>query len=52
VPFGGWRIPINYQATETGGGCQPGCHRAYRYDRDTPAVNLPAVAPSPVDKPQ
>lgn len=52
VPFGGWKIPLNYQATETGGGCQPGCHRAYRYDRDTPAVNLPVVVPSPVDKPQ
>jgi len=31
VPFGkrGWRLPLNFEKTETGGSCQPGCHRAY-----------------------
>ena len=39
--FGSWTIPINFQATANGGTCQPGCHRAYGYDRETPVVNLP-----------
>lgn len=41
VPFGDWQIPINFKKTETGGGCQPGCHRAYHYDREQPIENLP-----------
>ena len=41
VPFGTWELPLNFAITDTGGSCQPGCHRAYRYDRDTPVVNLP-----------
>ena len=40
VPFGDWRIPINFKQTSTGGSCQPGCHRLYRYERTTPIVNL------------
>jgi len=43
VPFGKWRIPINYSATATGGACLPGCHRPYRYDRDEPVVNVPSA---------
>ena len=41
VPFGDWRIPLNYRQTSTGGSCLPGCHRAYRYDRETAVANLP-----------
>jgi predicted CXXCH cytochrome family protein len=41
VPFGEWRLPLNYQQTSTGGSCQPGCHREYRYDREKPVVNVP-----------
>lgn len=41
VPFGEWKLPVNFVQTNTGGGCQPGCHRPYRYDRHTPIVNLP-----------
>ena len=44
VPFGQWRLPINYAATETGGSCAPGCHRAQKYDRITPA-SLPSFPP-------
>lgn len=33
VPFGTWELPINYQKTETGGSCAPGCHKLKRYDR-------------------
>jgi predicted CXXCH cytochrome family protein len=40
VPFGRWKIPLNFRETPTGGSCQPGCHRAYRYDRDSPIANL------------
>ncbi len=41
VPFGEWQLPLNYQQTSTGGSCQPGCHRKYRYDREKPVVNVP-----------
>jgi predicted CXXCH cytochrome family protein len=43
VPFegGGWALPINFRKTPTGGGCAPGCHQPYEYDRDTP-VEYPA----------
>lgn len=35
IPFGnkGWSYPIQYTATETGGGCTVGCHRPLQYDR-------------------
>ncbi len=42
VPFGEWSIPVNYQQTPSGGSCQPGCHRKYRYDREKAVVNVPA----------
>ncbi len=50
VPFGKWRIPLNYQTSENGGSCQPGCHKAYRYDRQNPVTNIVPVdvtAPTP-----
>lgn len=40
VTFGKWRIPLNFSPTASGGSCQPGCHRRYRYDREQPIVNL------------
>ena len=36
APFGAWKIPLNFKIDATGGSCAPGCHRAYRYDRDKP----------------
>jgi len=33
VPFGTWELPVNYQKTETGGSCAPGCHKLKKYDR-------------------
>ncbi len=35
VPFGesGWELKINFEQTETGGSCSPGCHKAKTYDR-------------------
>ena len=50
VPFGAWSIPTNYEPTPSGGSCQPGCHKLYRYDRESPAVNFPELTPS--DSPQ
>jgi predicted CXXCH cytochrome family protein len=40
VPFGEgrWELPIDFFTTETGGGCAPGCHRAYTYDRVDPVI--------------
>ena len=40
VAFGGWRIPLNYQSTASGGSCLPGCHKTYRYDRENAVANL------------
>jgi predicted CXXCH cytochrome family protein len=46
TPFGEWNIPIEFQATNTGGSCAAGCHRAYRFDRVTPVDNFRSP-PSP-----
>jgi len=40
VPFGEWSLPINFEPTDTGGACQPGCHKPYRYDRTEAVANL------------
>lgn len=40
VAFGNWQMPIAFRATDTGGSCAPGCHRPYRYDRNTAEVNV------------
>lgn len=40
------RLPINFEQTETGGRCGPGCHRAYGYDRVKPVINHPAQRPA------
>ncbi|MHC4941634.1 MAG: cytochrome c3 family protein [Planctomycetota bacterium] len=42
VPFGdsGWEIPINFEKTENGGTCLPGCHREYSYNRVSQVVNI------------
>lgn len=39
IPFGDWKIPIKFTASETGGGCVPGCHRPMSYDREQPVDN-------------
>jgi predicted CXXCH cytochrome family protein len=33
VPFGKWQLPIKFVKTDNGGGCEPGCHEAQKYDR-------------------
>ncbi|MHC4131574.1 MAG: cytochrome c3 family protein [Planctomycetota bacterium] len=38
VPYGRWELPIQFKKTETGGGCEPGCHLPYEYDRQSPVV--------------
>lgn len=47
IPFGasGWMLPINFEKTETGGKCSPGCHKPKAYDHPGPAV--PAVPAAP-----
>ncbi len=51
VPFGsgGWMLEINFQATENGGSCAPGCHQLKSYDRLTggAAPGLRPVGGSP-----
>ena len=39
VPFGSWKLPLNYQKTKTGGSCTPGCHKLKKYDRANPVKN-------------
>ena len=43
VPFGngGWMLPINFQKTDNGGTCAPGCHLPYDYDRVSPIEYQP-----------
>ena len=52
IPFGQWKIPIRFVATETGGGCVPGCHRSLDYDRKTPVdyTNPTAVKQRPASE--
>ncbi|MFQ6034365.1 MAG: cytochrome c3 family protein [Sedimentisphaerales bacterium] len=38
VPYGRWDLPIQFEKTETGGSCKPGCHLPFAYDRQTPVV--------------
>ncbi|NUP90117.1 MAG: cytochrome c3 family protein [Candidatus Sumerlaeia bacterium] len=33
VPYGGWRMPIHFEALPGGGRCSPGCHQPETYDR-------------------
>lgn len=40
VKFGKWDLPIHFDKTETGGSCQPGCHKPYKYDRTSAVVNV------------
>lgn len=34
VPFGKWNLRLNFESTETGGTCTPGCHKKQAYDRN------------------
>lgn len=43
--FGEWKIPINFKITATGGSCAPGCHRAFKYDREKPVEYRPEDKP-------
>ena len=38
VPYGVWNLPIQFQKTNTGGSCRPGCHQPLTYDRKSPAT--------------
>ena len=39
VPFGAWDLPVNYEMTESGGSCAPGCHKLKQYDRVKKVMN-------------
>jgi predicted CXXCH cytochrome family protein len=34
VRFAKWDMPLRFRHTETGGSCQPGCHKLATYDRE------------------
>lgn len=34
TPYGKWAMPLQYERTETGGSCHPGCHKLEKYDRN------------------
>ena len=50
APFGQWRIPINFTATQNGGSCGPGCHRGKTYDRVN-AVSDGGLSSEPLNEP-
>jgi predicted CXXCH cytochrome family protein len=35
VRFGNWELPIQYEKTDNGGSCTPGCHALQKYSRQT-----------------
>ena len=37
--FGNWEFKLDYQKTQSGGSCWPGCHVERRYDRNLRLVN-------------
>lgn len=39
VPFGRWMMKVEFEPTETGGGCSTGCHLPYKFDRENPVDN-------------
>ncbi len=39
VPFGAWKLPINFKKSAGGGTCLPGCHQLFAYDRQKPVKN-------------
>jgi len=45
VPFGKWKLPLNFVKTETGGSCAPGCHKQYNYDREAPGKEPEPLKP-------
>ena len=54
VPYGQWKLPLNYLPTPTGGSCNAGCHRLATYDRlnATPGISAPIPAEqAPTPKP-
>lgn len=54
VPYGSWRLPIDYSSTENGGTCAPGCHKPYTYDRtkDGPRKLTPSPEVNPGSTPE
>lgn len=49
VPYGNWKMPLNFAKTETGGSCSPGCHKQFAYDRNQPVDYT--VKPEPATQP-
>jgi len=39
VPFGAYQLPVGFKITESGGGCLPGCHQEFFYDRNKKVKN-------------
>ncbi|MHC4911899.1 MAG: cytochrome c3 family protein [Planctomycetota bacterium] len=49
VPYGTWQLPIQFEKTETGGSCKPGCHVPFAYDRESPVVYKEALSSAKTD---
>jgi len=39
VPFGTWDLPVNFEKTDNGGSCMPGCHKVKEYNRVKKVLN-------------
>lgn len=51
VPYGMWDLPVQFEKTETGGTCSPGCHAPKDYDRLNPVDYSKSDKPAETDKP-
>ncbi|MBZ0172719.1 MAG: hypothetical protein K8E66_10095 [Phycisphaerales bacterium] len=40
VPYGDWKLPLNFMRTESGGACNSGCHRPATYDRVNATIGI------------
>ena len=40
VPFGTWKLPLNFKKTVSGGSCAPGCHQAFSYTNNKAAAGI------------
>jgi len=49
VPYGNWKLPIQFTPNKTGGSCVTGCHRKFAYDR-VKALPIDRPPPPAVDK--
>jgi len=51
VSYGAWAMPVNFEKTETGGRCAPGCHAPAEYNHTRPTAGPVMATPPPESEP-